>query len=83
MGDEEAILAALGREAPHGLSGADLCKATGIGSHRVYPALAKLEADRAISSAWAFPEPMPEPRKRLYWLAGAETAKPARRVPAG
>ena len=49
-------------------SGAQLMEMTGLGSHKLYPALAKLERAEVISSEW---EDMPPPRRRRYKLAEA------------
>jgi len=53
-------------------SGADIAKATGVGSGTLYPLLARLEAAGWLSSQWEKVEPSEagRPRRRLYVLTG-------------
>lgn len=67
--DVDAVLAAIKREAPYGASGAQICNSANMGPHRLYPILARLEQERAITSEWSPPEPTHKPRLRLYWIA--------------
>lgn len=62
---ELAIILALRGAKKDGLSGAELSKATGMTSGRLYPALARMEADGRLKSAWV---DGPYPRRRLYHL---------------
>jgi hypothetical protein len=64
------IINALAGAAPHGMSSAELCKVTGLGPARAFPALAALERQGLITSEWEKPSPAFEPRRRLYWIAG-------------
>jgi DNA-binding PadR family transcriptional regulator len=63
-GDKAIVLAAI-REFTQ-RSGAQLAEITKLGSHRLYPALFRLEKEKAITSDW---EPGPYPRRRRYKLA--------------
>lgn len=53
-----------------GSSGAQISKATGISTQRLYPCLAELEARGAVEAQWEVPEPRADgqPRRRLYWV---------------
>jgi len=71
----DAIVALLKRDPRH-RNGHDFCKELNLGSNRIYPALAKLEADGYLTSYWQSPPgwqeseyPWPYPRRRLYQLA--------------
>ncbi|WP_342163005.1 helix-turn-helix domain-containing protein [Methylobacterium sp. SD21] len=70
----DRLLEVLAGAAPTGMSSAELCKATGLGPARAFPALHALEQRGAISSEWEKPEPGFEPRRRLYWIAGGADA---------
>ena len=53
-------------------SGAEIAKATGVGSGTLYPLLARLETAGWLKSEWEDAEPseVGRPRRRLYWLTG-------------
>lgn len=53
-------------------SGADISRATGIGSGTMYPLLAKFEREGLLSSRWEEVDPseVGRPRRRLYHLTG-------------
>jgi PadR family transcriptional regulator PadR len=55
-----------------GRSGAEMSKATKVGSGTLYPMLARLEAAGWLSSEWEVinPRDAGRPRKRFYWLTG-------------
>lgn len=62
---EGVILRTIRESRKDGLSGAELAQATGIGSSRLYPALASLERKGKLVSAWV---DAPSPRRRLYHI---------------
>lgn len=64
---EGVILRAIREATKDGLSGAEIAQATGIGSSRLYPALARLERKGRLMSAWV---DAPFPRRRLYRIHG-------------
>jgi PadR family transcriptional regulator, regulatory protein PadR len=53
-------------------SGADIAKATGVGSGTLYPLLARLETAGWLKGEWENVEPseVGRPRRRLYRLTG-------------
>jgi PadR family transcriptional regulator PadR len=53
-------------------SGAEIAKATGVGSGTLYPLLARLETAGWLTSEWEKVEPsaVGRPRRRLYRLTG-------------
>jgi PadR family transcriptional regulator PadR len=53
-------------------SGADIAKATGVGSGTLYPLLARLESAGWLKGEWEKVEPseVGRPRRRLYRLTG-------------
>jgi PadR family transcriptional regulator, regulatory protein PadR len=53
-------------------SGADIAKATGVGSGTLYPLLARLETAGWLKGEWEKVEPseVGRPRRRLYRLTG-------------
>jgi PadR family transcriptional regulator, regulatory protein PadR len=53
-------------------SGADMAKATGVGSGTLYPLLARLETAGWLKGEWEKVEPseVGRPRRRLYRLTG-------------
>ena len=55
-----------------GHSGADISKATGIGSGTLYPLLARLQQAEWLKSEWENINPSEEgrPRRRLYKITG-------------
>src|SRR3977135_3758868 len=55
-----------------GRSGAEISKATNVGSGTLYPMLARLEAAKWLQSEWEFIDPREagRPRQRFYRLSG-------------
>jgi PadR family transcriptional regulator, regulatory protein PadR len=56
-----------------GRSGAEICRATKVGSGTLYPMLARLEAAGWLKGQWEAIEPSEagRPRRRFYTLTGA------------
>lgn len=61
-------------------SGADISRATGLGSGTLYPALSRLEGAGWLSSKWENIEPKKagRPRKRFYRLTGEGQTRASR-----
>jgi len=65
MANQRKILLAIRDASPKGLSAAELQKATGIWSGRLYVDLMSLETRGMLQSYWV---DGPYPRRRLYYL---------------
>lgn len=63
-----------------GRSGAEVSKATGVGSGTLYPMLARLEASGWLTSAWEVIDPREagRPRRRFYKLTAIGQANARR-----
>lgn len=79
--DEAAVLQAIRMLRPSQASGYPIHRLAGIGVGRVYPALARMEADGRVVSEWEQPQPFLNefrPRRRLYRVTGPQMVEAGR-----
>jgi DNA-binding PadR family transcriptional regulator len=71
------VLKLLLERPPQGRSGAEISRATKVGSGTLYPLLARLELAGWLVSEWEAIDPASEgrPRRRFYKLSGVGQAK--------
>lgn len=76
--DETAVLQAIRLLRPEQASAVPISRLAGFGVGRVYPALARMEADGRVMSGWEPPSAFLSefrPRRRLYRVNGSVTVR--------